>query len=244
MLKKKFILVLLTLMLTSYAFAGEKQKIYKVGTFPIPLMVESKTKGVFVELFSEIAKRAGIKYELVITPPKRTVTGLVDGSIDLFFPALSAIIPPSKKVYKSKELIYVKKDFVFTKKGANKLTTISDLEGKDVGITNGYPYAIKLVQNKKIKFQKAKTDEINVKKLMADRVVAFVVEEKSGLKAFDKMGLKTKIQYNSSKPISEQDVFFAFQKTKEGKRLETKISKAISEMKKDGTFGKIMSKAK
>ncbi|MCP4673723.1 MAG: amino acid ABC transporter substrate-binding protein, partial [Desulfobacula sp.] len=51
------------------------------------------------------------------------------------------------------------------------------------------------------------------------------------------------ITYEAGKPISKQKVYYAFQPDAKGKEVAAKFSKALSSMKKDGTFGKIMSKA-
>jgi polar amino acid transport system substrate-binding protein len=82
-----------------------------------------------------------------------------------------------------------------------------------------------------------------MKKLSMGRINAFVVEEKSGLTAMEQTAVKN-VEYNKDKVLSEMDVFYAFQKTPEGDQLAKKFSKALEDMRKDGTFQKIMSKAK
>ena len=211
----------------------------KIGSYPIPKMVESKDKGVFVELTKEVAKRAGIPFDLEIAPPPRTVDNFSKGVIDGFFPALDVLI--SGPVAKSAP-IYTKVDFAFFKKGATNLKTIKDLEGKKVGITRGYPYAAELKSNKKIIFDEADDDVTNMKKLAAGRIDAFVVEEKSGLEALKKSG-ETSVTYDSGKPLSKQAVYYAFKKNADGQKAAEGFSKSLEEMKKDGTFGKIMSQA-
>ena len=213
----------------------------KVGTFPIPLMVDDSKKGIFIELANEIAKRAGLEFEITVLPPQRTHEEFQDGKLDVIFPALDVNFPPDKKPLKSKEIIYIKRDFAFTKKGTPLLKSIADLEGKTVGLTLGYPYVKELTENKKIKFDVGPTDETNAQKLAAGRFAAFVVEEKSGLQAFKKASVADQIQYDPQSPLSKQEVYFALHKGAEA--IEGKISKALAEMKTDGTFGKIMSKA-
>lgn len=211
----------------------------KMGSYPIPKMVESKDKGVFVDLAKEVAKRGGYTLNLEIAPPPRTVESFSQGKIDGFFPALDVLI--SGAAAKSSP-IYTKVDFAFFKKGATNLKTIKDLEGKKVGITRGYPYAGELMSNKKIIFDPADDDVTNMKKLAAGRIDAFVVEEKSGLEALKKSG-ETSVTYDSSKPLSRQAVYFAFKNNPDGKSAAEAFSKALGDMKKDGTLGKIMSKA-
>jgi len=214
------------------------------GSFPIPLMVVDNNNGVFVELTKAIAKEAGFDFTVSVKPTKRIATEFMEGKIDSLFPALNVMFPTGKAPLKSSENIYVKQDFVFTKKGSPILKTIKDLEGKTVGITRGYPYAKELMANKKIKFQIVGKDEMNAKKLIAGRIDAFVVEEKSGLKAFELAGLNGKFQYDKTTPLSKQDVYYAFLNTDKGKKLEAAFSAALKKLKGNGTFAKIMSKAK
>ncbi len=232
---------LLFIILSSPSHAAEK---VVFGTFPIPLMVIDQNNGVFVELTKAIAKRAGLDIKIVVTPPKRTISNFLEGKNDAIFPGLDVTFPPNTRYARSKESIFVKVDFVFTKKGAPMLTSIKDLEGKKVGITAGYPYVRELLENKKIMLDTAGRDEYNVNKLVRGRFAAFVVEEKAGLTAFRTTGFENDFQYDPKSPISKQDVFFAFQNSEKGQQFADIISKALSSMKKDGTFGRIMQKAK
>ncbi|MDP3652279.1 MAG: transporter substrate-binding domain-containing protein [Rhodoferax sp.] len=215
------------------------QQPLKIGSFPIPLMVESADKGVFIELTKEVAKRAGLPIEIEVVPTKRTIDNFAQNAIAGYFPALDVVNPgPVSKSIR----IYVKNDYAFTKEGAN-LKTIKDLEGQSVGITLGYPYASELTGNKKINFQVAKDDTTNMKKLAAGRIAAFVVEERSGLKALEQSGEKG-ISYDPKVKLSEQNVYYAFQPTPEGKIYADKFSKALTNMENDGTLAAIMGKAK
>ncbi len=210
----------------------------RIGTFPIPLMVESKEKGVFIDLTKELAKRAGVSIEILVAPPPRTLQSFQDNEIDGLFPGLDVTMP---KAYSRSTTVYVKRDFAFYPKG-KALSSLSDLEGKTVGVTRGYPYVKELTENKKIHLDFANDDVTNMKKLSMGRIDAFVVEEKSGLKALQDSGVSG-IEYSNDKPLSEQDVFYSFQKATDGDALAAKFSKAIDEIHKDGTMGRIFSKA-
>lgn len=212
------------------------------GTFPIPLMVEDKDHGVFVDLTKTIAQRAKIDIEIVVYPPKRVLNYFMRKKIDIFFPALDVNFPKGIEIEKSKELIYTKEDFVFTKKGNPLYRTIPDLENKKIGITLGYPYVNQLIHNNLIKLEQANEDIMNAKKLISGRIDAFVVEEKSGLKSFEQAGLQSQMQYDPKTPLSRQNVYYAFQATTEGVKLSQLLSTALKEIKQDGTFAEIMKK--
>jgi len=223
--------------LNADTFGEEK---LKIGTFPIPLLVLDEKQGKFVELTRTISERAGLDIEIIVTPPKRTIHKFLQNELDILFPALDVNFSPENMPVKSDELLFLKKDFSFTRKGEPLLKTIKDLEGKRVGITSGYPYVNELINNPQIEIQSARSDELNVLKLMEKRFDAFVVEEVTGLKAFQSKGVANQIQYDPNNPISEMDVYYAFQNTDKGKRLAEIFSKILIEMKKDGTYSKII----
>ena len=221
-------------------FSAEK---YLFGTFQIPLMVEDENNGVFIELTREIARRAGIDIEITIMPPGRTLLSFQENKIAAIFPVLDASFPEGSDYIKPDEIIYIKSDFIFTKKEEPLLKTMDELEGKRVGITFGYPYVKELIENKSINIDSAKSDVLNVNKLTLGRIDAFVVEEKTGLKAFEEAGQKELAQYDPETPISEQEVYYAFNREHNGEKLAQAFSRALLEMKQDGTFAKIMQKA-
>jgi len=231
--------ILLLCIVTAVFTVSLSAQPYKIATYPIPLMVESPEKGVFIELAKEVIKRTGEQFTISVFPPMRTVGGFHAGEIDAFFPALDVLI---QKEIASSEEIYLKRDFAFTRKGVEKITSIGQLKGKNVGITQGYPYANEIVKNKDYKVTVAQSDEINVKNLSAGRIDAFIVEEKTGLKAIENAGV-TDVEYAPENPLSTQKVYFAFQADDKGKALAAKFTKALAEIKADGTFAKIMAKA-
>ncbi len=223
----------------SDTFGGEK---LIFGTHLIPRMVVDAHSGVFIELTRTLADRSKLEIEIVVIPPKRAIAYFQDQRFDVLFPGMDVYFPPGHLPVKSEELITVKCDFVFTKKGTPMLTTIDDLRGKRVGITLGYPYTRELLDNPHIIFDKAPSDEINTKKLIAGRIDAFVVEERTGTQAFLNTGLQEMVQYDKAAPISEQEVYYAFQDTEKGRQLAHLITQALREMKEDGTFAEIMQK--
>lgn len=213
------------------------------ASYPIPLMVENETEGVFIELTEEIIKRLELDAKIRVSPPQRSINDLVKGRVDVLFPSLDALFVTGDVYTKSEELIYIKEDYVFTRKGDTMLTTIGDLKGKVVGVTRGYPYAREVVRNESFKLDYSLTDEICVQKLIIGRVEAFIVEEKTGITAFKKQGVEKLMQYNPALPISKQDVYYATGRNGRGKQLALDISSALKAMKEDGTFERILSKA-
>ena len=210
-----------------------------VATFPIPMHVESETKGVFIELTREVARQAGTDIAIHVLPPLRAVHGYFDGSYAALFPALDVNFAPGQAIVRTAESIDCKEDFVFTRKGEPMLKTLDDLRGKRVGLTRGYPYAQEVTENKAMNIEIAASDETNIRKLIAGHLDAFVLDEKTGVKAFEILGLTGQMQYAPKEPVSRQDVYYAFQNTPDGQALAARFSQALSQMKASGRYREI-----
>ncbi len=198
---------------------ADTQKII-FGTHPIPRLVVDEHHGAFIELTRTISKRANLDIEIIVAPAKRAVKYFHDQYFNVLFPGLDVYFSPEKLMIQSSECILIKQDFVFTKQGAPLLKTIKGLEGKHVGITFGYPYTRELTENPLIVLEDAPTDESNIKKLLKGYIDAFVVELIAGLQAAKNTGAVDQIQYDSTAPIAQQKVYYAFQNSETGKRLE------------------------
>ncbi len=209
-------------------------------TFPIPLMVESETEGVFIQLTQEVIRRLDIKATIRVATPQRSINDLVQGRVAVLFPALDVFFVDKEQYSRSDELIYIKEDFLFTRTGDAKLTTVDDLKGRTVGLTRGYPYAREIVRGHGFKLDYSLSDEMCVQKLVVGRIDAFIGEEKSGLQAFESQKVSHLLQYDSAKPVSRQDVYYATTSSPMGEQLAERISAVLTAMKADGTFQKIM----
>lgn len=221
------------------ASASAAQAAVDLATFPIPVHVESETRGLFIELTREIVKSTGEEVNIKVMPPPRAVHGYMDGSFAGLFPALDINFAPGQAITRSAESLDCKEDFVFTRKGAALLKSLGDLKGKRVGITRGYPYAREVTDNKSYTVEAAPSDEANIKKLVAGHLDAFVLDEKTGIKAFEALGMAGQMQYDPKSPVSRQDVYYAFQNTAAGKALAAQFSQALAQMKADGRYQKI-----
>lgn len=251
-----FLLIFISVSINSHSLQGDgkvvaneksspaiNEKALIINTFLIPLMVESKTKGIFIDLTRELAKRAGINIDINILPAKRAINDFNLGNADALFPALNAFFPDKKSFLPTEEIIYIKRDIAFTLKGQELIETIAQLEGKKIGITRGYAYADEVINNPNIDFFMTNSDEYSAKMLKAGHIDAFIAEEISGLTALKRMKLKNEIQYSSKRPISESDVFYATQATEQGRYLAELLSQQLRLMKEDGSFNRIMSQA-
>ncbi|RON67167.1 ABC transporter substrate-binding protein [Pseudomonas fluorescens] len=220
-------------------FSSAAHSVINLVTFPIPGHVENESKGLFIELTREVARRAGTDISISVVPPLRAIDAYFDGRYAVLFPALDVTFAPGQPITRTKESIDCKEDFVFTKKDSPLLKTLDDLKGKHVGITRGYPYARAITDNKDIFIEVAVSDETNIRKLIAGHLDAFVLDEKTGVQAFRTLGLVTQMQYDPRLPVSQQDVYYAFQNTIDGERLAARFSRALTQMKISGRYQEI-----
>lgn len=208
-------------------------------TFPIPVHVESETRGVFIDLVKAVAKEAGLTVDIAVVPPLRAHYEFRLGQRDVLFPALDIDYSPGATIVRSSETIDCKEDFVFTKRGTPLLRTLADLKGMRVGITRGYPYERSLMNATGLDLEAADSDEVNIRKLIAGHIDAFVLDEKTGLQAFKDLGLTDRMQYDRTHPLSQMDVYYAFQNTPAGKELAQRFSQALFRLKQDGRYPRI-----
>lgn len=210
-----------------------------VVTYPIPVHVENANSGLFIDLAKAVADKAGIPIRISVQPPPRAIQNFSGGSHAMLFPALDVLFPADTTIVRSPEAIDCKEDFVFTREGTPRLTSLEDLAGHRVGITRGYPYAREVSDGKLFVVEPANSDEANLKKLVAGHIDAFILDEKTGIKALEATGLTQKVQYDQSRPVSRQEVYYAFQNTPEGRQLAERFSAALAELKQDGRYQSI-----
>ena len=207
------------------------------ATFLIPVHVESAEQGLFIELMREVAATARLRdVHIEVMPAPRALRSLMTATHDAVFPALDIFFEPGQPVIRTAETIDCKEDFVFTARGTPLLRSLADLRGKVVGITHGYPYSREVMAANGYTLEVAVSDELNIRKLAAGRIDAFVLDEKTGVKAAEALGLSGAIQYDRLAPVSRQEVYVAFQANERGRELAARTSEALRQMKASGRY--------
>jgi len=215
----------------------EKASRIDFATYLIPVHVENAQQGLFVELMREVGATARFQnVHIEVMPAPRALRSLMTGTHDAVFPALDIFFEPGQPRVRTAEAIDCKEDFVFTARGAPLLRSLADLRGKVVGITHGYPYSREVMAASGYTLEVAVSDELNIRKLAAGRIDAFVLDEKTGIKAAKALGLSDAIQYDSLAPVSRQDVYVAFQPNERGRELAGRASEALRQLKANGRY--------
>ncbi len=244
MINKLRLFLALTLCSVSVFAEHESAETVRVLTYPIPLMVESESKGVFIDLINAIGNEANIPISIEVKNPPRALRAFSAGEYHVLMPALDTLFTDMQHVLRSEELFYIKRDFVFTLKNKPVIDRIEQLRGLRVGLTSAYPYARELLDDADIDLVFVDTDEQNAMLLKKGRIDAFIVEESSGIQAFRNTGLIGEVHYSRSTSISQQDVYFAIYNDERGAKLERQISQALARLKRSGLFEQIMTGTK
>lgn len=235
---------LISLMLCSAAVTAQDDPVQDdpvsplvLGTFPIPLMVESRERGLFISLTRALEQQLGEAIEIRFYPPQRTLNAFAAGQLDGLFPALKSTMSVP---YQASAPLFIKRDYAFRLNSASPVRSLRDLQGLKVALTAGYPYSETLTQQPGIRFEYANSDQQNVQKLLAGRVDVFVVEQYSGETAFEQLNARSQVRYDPSFSLGEQPVFYAFPDNAEGLRLAQRFSAALQRLRQSGRFDKIM----
>ncbi|MBU2038667.1 MAG: hypothetical protein KKH95_05955, partial [Gammaproteobacteria bacterium] len=110
----------------------------RMGTFTIPLMVESATRGVFIRLAEAVAAEAGEELVISLFPTRRVREVFAEQNLDVIFPAIDLSM---NSPYLATTAVYSKRVFAFTRVTEPLVTRVEDMTGKRIGYTSGFSYS-------------------------------------------------------------------------------------------------------
>lgn len=193
----------------------------------IPLMVESSTEGVFIQLLDEAFRHLDFPRTIVAEPAKRATRDFESGHYDVLLPVVRRPNDPGHHLFTRP--IFVRRDFAFVRENSPAPVSIAGLEGKRVLLTSQYRYSPKIMQNPKIEKLMGNDDIANMKALSRGRGDVFVVEELSGLRAAQAAGVSN-YRYERAAPLSIVEIYMALHKDECGSRLQARLNEAITEV--------------
>ncbi|WP_319471178.1 transporter substrate-binding domain-containing protein [uncultured Pseudodesulfovibrio sp.] len=230
-----FAIILLSTM--SYSMATDTaSKEWRIASYHIPLLVDDRENGAFMELLREAARRADVRYVVVMAPAKRAMRYFEDGEVVAIVPALRATLAKDAVLTRP---IFTKQIHAFVREGDSIPENIASLKGLRIGLTRGFSYPRSITVNEKIEVDYADTTEGSLKKLLEGRIDAVIADGYTALFAIEKMNLSG-FHYDLSIILHEQPVYMAFQPTEEGKELAQKLSRSLDSMEADGTMRRIL----
>lgn len=204
-------------------------------TYPVPGLVEKEGKeykGDFFKLINLALKGFTPKITLDILPAPRAQNDFNKKKAIGIFPMTEGILEATPfEVCRSQAIAY-KRDIIFHRKNVT-INSLSEVNGRSVGITRGYPFKKGLFEAYQITPYEVQDDEVGLRMVSLNRLDFFVVEEVSGKRALEKIK-KDNVTSNPKNFVSQQAGFFAFSKDDEvAKKLcehiKNNIEKMISE---------------
>lgn len=220
---------------------AEDMKPLNFATFQIPHYVENENFGVFIDLTREIAERANLKIKITIYPRLRAFHFFSAQQADVLFPVVEVDLQGMQSTPSLSDSFYAKVDYIFTLNDTPFLSSIEDLHGiSSVGIIRGYPYSPKIMFSEDLKLMRTANMNQLLKMLLGRRVGAAVIEGVSARHAIDILGVGDKIHYSKQTPISTMHTYYALANTLEGVETSKRISAAIADMKRDGSYMRIL----
>ena len=210
----------------------------RLGSFQIPLLVESADSGMFVDVARAVAQQVGVDLEVVFLPTQRTRELFERGEVDGYFPALASSLntPHAASIPFSTKRVYA-----FTLAGKTVPSSAAEFKGLQIGITEGFTYPQALLNVDGAFYQATNTDPQNLAKLLAGRIDVFLGDEISTLEAIRQAGAQGQVAYDSHKALAVYPIFFAFTDTPRGHSLAGRFSAAIRVLNEQGVISRILS---
>ncbi|WP_430462860.1 substrate-binding periplasmic protein [Thalassolituus sp. LLYu03] len=217
--------------------AGNLPERLRLGTFHIPLLAESASRGRFVELARRVAAEAGLELDIVFMPTQRTREAFAERALDGFFPALASTLTVP---YNASTAFSTKRIYAYTLSGQPLISRAEDLEGHQVGYTEGFTYPDEMMRVSGAQYQSANTDPQNLRKLLAGRIDVFLGDEDSTRENIRQQLAVGRIVYDELHPLAILPIFFAFQPDAHGRELAGRFSSAIRRLNQSGELMRIL----
>ena len=208
-----------------------------------PYMFESKGKaeGLYTRLLDEVFKKMNMDLKLEPKPWARVmrlakrgkwgVGGIYKNSERM------KIFDYSKPIYQEELLLFVKKS------SKVKFSSLKDLKGKVLALMRGWSYGTDFDQEKKKKSFRVIETSNGVQSftlLLKGRADGVVMDSVSAKMILEKNKWVTKVEEKAT-PVARNAAYIAFHKSTKKNDLIKKFNKALEEIKKEGSYNKIIS---
>jgi polar amino acid transport system substrate-binding protein len=236
-------LILCVVFATTITVFGANGKVVVVVDQNYPPYTSGTVKranGLYTRLIEEVFARIGMNVEIRALPWKEALKEGEEGKA-----AVGGIYKNSArlKMYDYSEPLFEERLAVYVKKGkAFHFFGLSDLRGKVIGLNRGWSYGDKFdAARKKYHFTVEETDSNvqNFKKLMAGRIDCLVADQVAASQIINKDNWTNQVE-KLDKPAAVNDAYLAFAKSLRKKDLLERFNRALAEMKKDGSFRKLV----
>ena len=147
------------------------------------------------------------------------------------------------KMYDYSEPIFEETMAIYVRKGdAFPFKELSDLKGKKIGVNLGWSYGEAFDNARKegvFMVEEAHTNQTNLQKLVSKRIDCFIVDQLAASQIIQQKTMKDKVE-KLEQPAAVNRAYIVFSKSINQKELLFRFNHALSEMKKDGSYEKII----
>ncbi|AMW32866.1 amino acid ABC transporter substrate-binding protein, PAAT family [Fervidobacterium changbaicum] len=240
------LLVSILVLSISLSFAQSLTEIKKRGklivgtepTFPPFEFVDEKNQivGFDIDIANELAKRLGVKLEIVSLPFDSLIPALLQGKIDLAIAGMTIteerakVVDFSKPYFEANQAIVVRKDGKFEPK------KLEELVGKKVAVqlgTTGDLVVSEINGIQVVRFQKFTDAFLELQNARVDAVVLDEAPAKAYVKKFPKFVISSVIDTGETYGIAVR---------KGNKELLNFVNQTLDILKSSGTYNKLLQK--
>jgi len=195
-------------------------------------------EGMEIDMIKEVAKRLGMTTKMENIPFNGIIPAILSKQVDIAATGMTMTKERSKKVcfaapfYESKLAIVVPKD--------SPVKSAADLKGKNVAVMVGTTGA-KYGEAHGMTVKQFDNSSEALLEMQVGNAPAAIVDKPVG-EYYSSLEGKGKGKVKVITIADSKSELLGFVMNKENKDLQTKVNKAIADMKKDGTYGKIYKK--
>ncbi len=215
-------------------------KVGMSGTyFPFTFMKEGVLQGFEIDVWNELGKRLNSDVKFVTAPFSGLFGMLEAGQLDTISNQITLTDKRAERYAFADPYVFDGAQLV-VHNDTNDISSVKDLSGKKVAVNLGSNFeAILREQDPEKKIDIVTYDTGIERDVVLKRSDAFVMDRVSVLALIDKADLPLKL---AGEPIEILRNAMPFLKNEEGTALSQKVSKALNEMRADGTLATISQK--
>lgn len=204
--------------------------------------VTGKSQGFASKIVFNVMKNMEVNFKITPYPWKKAEKLVLGDKVGALYPA-SRKSRREVKCYYPKASLFDSEYFFYVKKsneGNLQYNNLSDLKKYKIGITKGYSYNSEFMEfiKKNKNFESARSDELNIKKLVKGRFEYFPGEAGSVALLVKKLGFEGKI-VRLPKPFIQKPYFIIFNRKKVEEDFVVKFSNVLQEYKGTEEFKSI-----
>ncbi|MEM7816494.1 MAG: transporter substrate-binding domain-containing protein [Candidatus Aenigmatarchaeota archaeon] len=235
---KLVIFILIFFFLHLFSFAETVRILAEDSWYPYSGLIDGKLDGIAPDIVKAAFLAEGIIVEFVPFDYDRAMKLVLDGKEIGCFDTPRTNEIEELYLWHQPPLFIAKSYFYAKSNSSYVINSIDDIVDKRLGLTQGYGYGNSIDTNYELNKIYSKTDEILIKKLIADRLDLIILYDKVADYLIKKLNVKGQI-----KPVGVSEtteLYLAFSKKHpDGKKYCEIFSRGLKKIIENGTYAKI-----